>query len=211
MIRVILAGTITLALTMQLATGQSTAAQPEAAAPAVAAAGPEDISALLAPILKKHDLPAMAIMVLDGNTVVARGVSGVRKRGAPDLATLDDKWHIGSCGKAITATVMAALVDDGTLAWHTSPAMVFRDDVEKIHAAWGKATLEQLLSNRAGAPADLDADDLWTNLRKQQGASCSNAYCSSAASSHTRPPATPATSSSIRTQDSPSLARWARS
>jgi CubicO group peptidase (beta-lactamase class C family) len=171
MTRFILASTITLALTMQLAAGQPTAAQPEAAAPAAAsaAAAPEDISAMLAPILKKHDLPAMAIMVLDGNTVIARGVSGVRKRGSPDLATLDDKWHIGSCGKAITATVMATLVDDGTLAWHTSPAMVFRDDVEKIHAAWGKVTLEQLLSNRAGAPADLDADDLWTNLCKQQG------------------------------------------
>ncbi len=160
MIRVILAGTITLALTMQLAAGQPTAAQPEAAAPAAAAAAPEDISALLAPILKKHDLPAMAIMVLDGNTVIARGVSGVRKRGAPDLATLDDKWHIGSCGKAITATVMATLVDDGTLAWHTSPAMVLRDDIEKMHAAWGKATLEELLSHRAGAPAALDLDDL---------------------------------------------------
>ncbi len=169
MTRFILASTITLALTMQLAAGQPTTAQPEAAAPAAAVAAPEDISSMLVPILKKHDLPAMGIMVLEGNIVIARGVSGVRKRGSPDLATLDDKWHIGSCGKAITATVMATLVDDGTLAWHTSPALVFRDDVEKIQAAWGKVTLEQLLSHRAGAPADLDADDLWTNLCKQQG------------------------------------------
>jgi CubicO group peptidase (beta-lactamase class C family) len=160
MTRFILASTITLALTMQLAAGQPAAVQPEAAAPAAAIAAPEDISAMLAPILKKHALPAMAIMVLEGNTVIARGVSGVRKRGSPDLATLDDKWHIGSCGKAITATVMATLVDDGTLAWHTSPAMVLRDDIEKIHAAWGKATLEELLSHRAGAPAAFELDDL---------------------------------------------------
>lgn len=177
--RHILASLITLAavVAVPLAAAQQSGAertdQPTPAAPLAIKPAPaaeiEDIAAMLAPILKKHDLPAMGIIVLDGNTVVARGVTGVRKRGAPDLATLDDQWHLGSCGKAITATVMATLVDDGTLAWHTSPAMVFRDDIQSIQAAWGKVTLEQLLSHRAGAPADLDAHGLWANLVKRDG------------------------------------------
>jgi CubicO group peptidase (beta-lactamase class C family) len=152
-----------------VAHGQGAAApSPDPAAPREPAAI-DDLSSVLTPLIEKHTLPAMGILVLDGNSVLAQGVAGVRKRGEPDLATLDDLWHLGSCGKAITATALATLVDDGTLAWHTSPAMVFRDDVEKIQSAWGKVTLEQLVSHRAGAPADLDADGLWEKLWKREG------------------------------------------
>src|SRR5258705_13812426 len=62
---------------------------------------PADVSAALDPILKKHSIPGMAVLVLHGDRVVARGAAGVRKSGDATPVTIDDQWHIGSCTKSM--------------------------------------------------------------------------------------------------------------
>src|SRR5262245_53367818 len=89
------------------------------AATSPAADEPRDVGAVLAPIRAKHDLPALAGAVLVGDRIVAIGVDGVRERGRPEKATTSDLWHLGSCTKAMTATVWAMLVEEGKLAWDT--------------------------------------------------------------------------------------------
>ncbi|MGH9847840.1 MAG: serine hydrolase [Blastocatellia bacterium] len=39
-----------------------------------------------------------------GDKVVARGVTGVRRQGAADKIEPDDRFHIASCTKSMTAT-----------------------------------------------------------------------------------------------------------
>jgi CubicO group peptidase (beta-lactamase class C family) len=128
-----------------------------------------DVSSLLAPIRDKHHLPALAALVVQGDSMVAQGVVGVRRQGSPELATIDDQWHIGSCTKSMTATLVALLVEQGKLSWSTTVGDSFPDLAATMDPAWKGITIAQLLSHRAGAPGNLDADVLWGRLRAFTG------------------------------------------
>lgn len=112
----------------------------------------------------KSILPAVAAAVLKDGELFIAGVSGVRKQGTPEKATLQDKWHIGSCTKAMTATVAARLVEKGTLRWETTLAEAFPKLAPRMRKNWQNVTIEQLLSHRAGAPGDLNAQGLWGRI-----------------------------------------------
>lgn len=133
-----------------------------------------DLSAALEPIRANVDVPALAAVLIQGDQIVLHAAAGVRTRGSDTPITILDRFHIGSCGKAITATLCATLVDEGLLAWDTTLADVFPeafapDITPPANAAWRAVTLRQLLTNRSGAPADLDADGLWTRLVEFKG------------------------------------------
>lgn len=141
-------------------------------APAVRAEGaakPADLSADLRPLREKHGLPAMAAVVVRGDRVIAVGAEGVRKAGGKDRVTAADRFHVGSNTKSMTATLCALLVEEGKLKWDTTLADAFPDLKGKMHEQWRGVTLEQLLTNRGGAPADLDADGLWGRLWAVKG------------------------------------------
>ena len=84
-----------------------------------------DASADLATIIEQHKLPAMAAVTVRHGVIVAQGVSGVRKAGSDEKATLGDLWHLGSCTKSMTATMCAMLVEKGTLRWNSTLEEVF--------------------------------------------------------------------------------------
>jgi CubicO group peptidase (beta-lactamase class C family) len=92
----------------------------------------------------------MAAAVLRGERIIAQGVAGVRKRGTAERITLDDRFHLGSCTKAMTATLVAMLVEEGKLHWITTLGELFADTVKPMHPAWEKVTLRQVLAHRAG-------------------------------------------------------------
>src|ERR1022692_1548339 len=92
----------------------------------------------------------MVVAVLRGERIIAQGAAGVRKRGAAERITLDDRFHLGSCTKAMTATLVAMLVEEGKLNWTTTLGELFADTVKPIHPAWEKVTLRQVLQHRAG-------------------------------------------------------------
>ncbi|HEY3242230.1 MAG TPA: serine hydrolase domain-containing protein, partial [Phycisphaerae bacterium] len=117
----------------------------------------------------KAGLPGMVGAILAGERLVAIGADGVRKRGAPDAITIDDQIHIGSDTKAMTATLIGLLVEEGKLKWTTTVGEVFTDLSGSMQPDWRHVTLEQLLTHRGGAPANLDADDLWKRLRAHTG------------------------------------------
>jgi CubicO group peptidase (beta-lactamase class C family) len=109
-----------------------------------------DLADVLEPVRRKFKVPALAAaLVRDGN-LAAVGAVGVRKVGSPERVTPDDRFHLGSCGKAMTATVCARLVEQGKLRWNSTVAEVFPDLAEKIDADFRPATLEHLLTHRAG-------------------------------------------------------------
>ena len=140
-----------------------------AAASPGAAGGPRDVSALLRPIREKHDVPGLVALTVGPAGIDAQGADGVRRRGGKEPITVDDPMHLGSCTKAMTATLCAILVHEGKLRWDSSPADVLHGHKRTIDPGWKEATLEMLLRNRGGAPADLDADGLWKKLVEHQG------------------------------------------
>ena len=108
------------------------------------------VAEILEPIRQKHKLPAMAGAIVTEKGLVAIGAVGVRKAGTIVAVTTNDFWHIGSDTKAMTATMIGVLVQQGRLKWETSVGEVFSDATEPLR----KVTLLHLLSHRAGLPAN---------------------------------------------------------
>ncbi len=126
------------------------------------------LSEILRPIREKHDIPAMAAALVGPEKVLAVCADGVRRRGAEQKVTVEDRFHLGSCTKAMTATLLARLVEEGKLSWDAKPAETFQD-LGGIHAGWSGVTLMHLLTHRGGAPENLDADGLWGKLWTHAG------------------------------------------
>lgn len=136
---------------------------------APAALGQADLADRLAPIREKHAVPALGAAVLKGGEVIALGVSGLRAAGSPEAVEPADLWHLGSCTKAMTATLAAIFVEDGLIAWDTTLADALPDLRETMHEDYRPVTIRQLLTHRAGIPADLNFDGLWGRLWNHKG------------------------------------------
>lgn len=136
---------------------------------ATAHGGDGELADVLERIREKHQAPALAAARVEGSKLAEIAAVGVREYGKPDRVTTEDRFHIGSCTKAMTATVLAGLVEDGKLRWTSTPAEVFPELAERMHADYRDVTLELLLAHRAGVPADLAAEGLWDRLWAHKG------------------------------------------
>jgi len=120
----------------------------------------DPVSEMLEDIREKHNFPALAAaVVVDGKIVVTKAV-GFRKNGGTEKVMVNDKFHLGSVTKSMTATVAAMLVEQGKSSWTTTIGEAFPELKSEIHPDYLAVTLEQLLSQRSGAPGDAPPD-LW--------------------------------------------------
>src|SRR5258705_13398754 len=118
---------------------------------------PVNVDAILLSILGRGaERSGMVAAVLRGERIIAQGAAGVRKRGTAERITLDNQFHLGSCTKAMTATLVSMLVEEGKLNWTTTLGELFADTVKPMHPAWEKVTLRQVLAHRAGLPFEPD-------------------------------------------------------
>ena len=83
------------------------------------------------------------------------GVRGVRRAGGDDPATLDDRWHLGSNTKAMTAALYGRLVDQGRADWDAPLGDLFPGVA--IDPAWAATKIADFMRHRAGVK---DADAL---------------------------------------------------
>src|SRR5262249_7797569 len=80
----------------------------------------ETFERILELIRAKHKLPGLAAAVVRGGKVMVSGVTGVRRQGAADKLERDDRFHIASCTKSMTAMLAGIAVQRGQLTWTTS-------------------------------------------------------------------------------------------
>ena len=93
-----------------------------------------------------------AAVAVDGR-LAATAAAGERRRRSGIPVTVADRWHVGSVTKSMTATLLAALEEDGLLtADDLLPALL--PDVE-MAAGWRACALHHLLTHTAGARANL--------------------------------------------------------
>lgn len=78
---------------------------------------------------------------------------GQRRSDKPDLVTSEDRWHIGSVTKSMTATLLAVMQDDGQLGLTETLADLVPS--LSMHPAWRDVSLLQLLNHSAGLPANI--------------------------------------------------------
>jgi CubicO group peptidase (beta-lactamase class C family) len=122
-------------------------------APVTQESGDTELAKLLNSIRLEERLPGLAAaIIIDGKLHSAAAV-GVRETGTQNWLTVNDKFLIGSCAKAFTATTAAILVEEGRLNWETTLRDVF-PDLEML-PEYENITVEQLLSHRAGLPKNL--------------------------------------------------------
>ncbi len=122
------------------------------------------LAAVLAPVARDQAVPALVAAVVTSDGIQARGVVGVRKRGDATQATLKDLWHLGSCTKSMTATLIGRLVERKMLRFDMTLPEAFPDLAKTMHPGWKTCTLAMLLQNRGGMPGGLHRDGLWERL-----------------------------------------------
>ena len=147
------------------------AATPDAALDAVfAAAGP----------------PALAGAIVTRAGLVWSGVRGLRRAGGTEAATLEDRWHIGSNTKAMTAAVFARLVEAGRANWDLTVAGAF--PALTLDPAWRDVPLTRLMTHRSGL-VDRDIIGLdWLRVARDDPRSLPEQRAAIAAAAFARPP-----------------------
>ena len=94
-------------------------------------------------------LPAVAALVqIDGKTE-AQAAVGVRALGQIRSVTPQDSWHLGSDAKAMTATLIARLVERGFLRYEDTMAKIFPGIAARMNPVFHDATVAQLLTHTA--------------------------------------------------------------
>ncbi len=111
-----------------------------------------DLAPDLAAVRDAYAFPALAAAVIVDGKLHAAGVVGVRKHGSDVKAEPNDPFHLGSCTKAMTGSLIGLLVQQGKLKWQTPLAEYFPDLKDKMHPDYRGVTLVHLLSHRAGVP-----------------------------------------------------------
>lgn len=135
------------------------------ASTSVALGGQTEIDAIRA----RHKLPALAATLVAGETTTTY-VSGVRKWDDTTLALKTDKFHLGSCTKAMTATVLAMYVEKGLLTWDSTMETLFPEYASEMNADMKKVSVAMLTAHRSGITGDLiyfQSGQLWLKLWDQ--------------------------------------------
>lgn len=113
--------------------------------------------------VKKYGTPGMAAVATNADRTVEVAAVGVRHLGQPDLIRPEDHFHVGSNAKAMTATMIATLVEEGRIRWDTTLMDVFPEWKTEIHPVYQPVTLIDLLLCRGGVPEFSNFSYLFTD------------------------------------------------
>jgi len=113
-----------------------------------------------------HGLPALAAAVVLNGEIAAVSAVGTRVAGRNLPVTPDDRFHIGSNTKSMTATLAGMMVEEGLLSWDSTVGAVLGAAHPGMSASFAAASIEQLLSHSSGIPGDNEEIiDLYFNDR----------------------------------------------
>lgn len=104
----------------------------------------------LAAVRDAHKVPGLWAALIEGEELVAAAAVGVRKVGADEPATPNDLLHIGSDTKAMTATLIARLVERKKLGWGSTVGGVLPGAKGQVHDDYLGVTVTQLLAHEGG-------------------------------------------------------------
>ncbi|MCE2484121.1 MAG: serine hydrolase [Desulfurellaceae bacterium] len=107
--------------------------------------------------------PGLIAAIIDEAGIKAIAAAGVRRQGSSEELTINDLVKMGSLTKAMTSTMLATVVADGTFVngWQTTIAQVFPELRDEIHPEYRAVTLWQLVRHEGGVPDDVPA--WWTS------------------------------------------------
>lgn len=117
----------------------------------------------LVTLRETYHLPAIEACVIRSDGIVDTAVTGVRKVGGTEAVTTSDLFHLGSMTKAMTATMVATLVQQGRLSWDMTMAQAFPSWLSVMDSRYRDVSLEQLLTHTSGLPR-YTTDPEWESI-----------------------------------------------
>lgn len=111
----------------------------------------------------EHGVPAVVGAIVEQDGRMESAAVGTRARNGAALATIDDQWHIGSCGKSMTAVLWACLVEAGLADWGVPVRSLF-PDITVSERQWDEVTIDDVLRCTAGVasnPPRRQMPNLW--------------------------------------------------
>ncbi len=116
--------------------------------------------------VERGESPGLFAAIVDKEGVHAVAVAGVRKNGSSPELTVNDFLRINSNTKAMTSTVLATLVADGTFndGWQTTIADVFPELLGEIHRDYHSVSLRRLVTMTGGLPRNA-GNNYWDHSR----------------------------------------------
>jgi CubicO group peptidase (beta-lactamase class C family) len=97
-----------------------------------------------------YNIPEICYAVVDSKSTIEIVALGRHNIYLQDTATLNDRFHIGSNTKAMTAFIIAKYVEKGKLKWTTKLFDIFPEWKKTSKVDYYNITLQDLLSHRAG-------------------------------------------------------------
>jgi CubicO group peptidase (beta-lactamase class C family) len=116
------------------------------------------LDAYVAGAVRDWRVPGLAIAVVHGDTIVLAKGYGVRRVGRPEPVDAHTVFAIGSTTKAMTATLMAMLVDSGRAGWDDPVIDHLPEFRVQDPYVTREMTIRDLLTHRGGLP---ETDFLW--------------------------------------------------
>jgi CubicO group peptidase (beta-lactamase class C family) len=123
-----------------------------------------ELDAILTKALAGKKAPAAGILIIQDYAIVAQAVNGARSLSDPTPVSLTDVWHIGSDSKAMTAAMIARLVDRGVLSWQSTVSDILPNMVSDARVEYRSITLMQLLTHTSGLPANIKDEQVLNSL-----------------------------------------------
>jgi len=121
-----------------------------------------EIDTLVEEVLTEWKIPGLALAIIHKGEEIKVAGYGVKKRGQPDRVDEQTMFQICSLTKAVTATTIGMLVDEGKLEWDRPIKEYLPSFQLKDSLATDKMTLRDLLCQRTGLPGiSNDSSVLW--------------------------------------------------
>src|SRR5689334_18899413 len=98
-------------------------------------------ASVLASALAGTTTPGIAAITIRDLGAEPERVAGVRVMNTDDRIAPGDRWHLGSDGKAMTATLIARLVESGVLSWERPLSQMLPELAQGMQAQYRDVTL----------------------------------------------------------------------
>ena len=100
------------------------------------------------------DLPALAGAIITTDGVIDAQAVGCRRYAGAMNVTNNDRFHLGSNTKAVTAVLLGVLVDEGRVSWTTTLPTIFPEHAGSMRSEYRDVTVRDLLSHSSGLMRD---------------------------------------------------------
>lgn len=120
---------------------------------------PQDATEAATSAVASSTVPGLAVAAYRGGELISLGAAGVRSAEDETPVTTEDLWHLGSCTKAMTATLAAIAVEQGLLRFESTLGELLGERDFELHADLVGIRFSQLLDHTSGLANQYG--DLW--------------------------------------------------